>query len=87
MSSFPCWEAFRDQDRAWKEEVIPPGAEVVFALEAGVGLGWEAWTRPPGAGLFLERFGASAPAKTLFEKFGFTPAEAARRVKALLAKA
>ncbi len=82
--SLPCMEAFRAQDRAWREEVIPPGAEVVFSLEAGVSLGWGQWVRPPGASLSLERFGASAPAKVLFEKFGFTPREAARRVKAFL---
>ncbi len=82
--SLPCVEAFRVQDRAWKEKVIPPGAEVVFSLEAGVALGWGEWVRPAGAGLSLERFGASAPAEVLFEKFGFTPGEAARRVQALL---
>ncbi len=82
--SVPCMEAFREQDREWQDEVIPPGAKVVFAMEAGVSQGWEAWTRPAGAGLFMNRFGASAPAGVLFEKFGFTAGNAARLVKELL---
>ncbi len=82
--SLPCMEAFRDQPPEWREKVLPPSASVVFALEAGVSFGWSEWIRPPGAHLTLDRFGASAPAGVLFEKFGFTPEEVARRVEALL---
>jgi hypothetical protein len=41
-------------------------------VEAGVSLGWERWVGDPGAIIGLDHFGASAPAGTIFEKFGFT---------------
>jgi hypothetical protein len=37
-----------------------------------VSLGWERWVGLDGAIVGLDHFGASAPAGTIFEKFGFT---------------
>ena len=51
----------------------------------GVSLGWERWVGDEGAIVGLDHFGASAPAGTIFEKFGFTVdrvAEVARDVVA-----
>jgi hypothetical protein len=48
-----------------------------------VSLGWERWTGDEGAIVGLDHFGASAPAGTIFETFGFTidrVAEVARGV-------
>jgi hypothetical protein len=42
------------------------------SVEAGVSLGWERWVGVDGAIVGLDHFGASAPAGTIFEKFGFT---------------
>jgi hypothetical protein len=41
-------------------------------VEAGVSLGWERWVGDRGAIVGLDHFGASAPAGTIFERFGFT---------------
>ena len=35
-------------------------------------LGWDRWVGDEGAIVGLDHFGASAPAGTIFEKFGFT---------------
>ena len=70
--SFPSWELFEEQDEAYRESVLPKRVRARLAVEAGAGLGWERYVGIEGAVISMERFGASAPAKILFEKFGFT---------------
>ena len=70
--SLPCWELFERQDAAYRESVLPPGVRKRVSVEAGVSLGWERWVGDEGAIVGLDHFGASAPAGTIFEKFGFT---------------
>ncbi|HEX7223771.1 MAG TPA: transketolase, partial [Candidatus Limnocylindrales bacterium] len=81
--SLPCWELFERQDEAYRESVLPRGVTARVAVESGVSLGWERWVGDDGAIVGLDHFGASAPAGTVFEKFGFTVdrvADVARRV-------
>ncbi len=70
--SLPCWETFAEQDSAYRDAVLPPSIRARVAVEAGVSLGWERWVGLDGAIVGLDHFGASAPAGTIFEKFGFT---------------
>jgi transketolase len=70
--SLPCWELFERQDAAYRDSVLPPGVRKRVAIEAGVSLGWDRWVGDEGAIVGLDHFGASAPAGTIFEKFGFT---------------
>ncbi len=67
--SFPSWELFEKQDDAYRESVLPNAIHKRVAVEAGAGLGWE---RYASSVICMKSFGASAPAKILFEKFGFT---------------
>jgi transketolase len=53
-------------------------------VEAGVSLGWERYTLSPSRVISLDRFGASAPGKVLFEKFGFTVENVVRRSELIL---
>jgi transketolase len=70
--SLPCWELFERQDAAYRESVLPRAIRARVAVEAGVSLGWERWVGDAGAIVGLDHFGASAPAGTIFEHFGFT---------------
>jgi len=70
--SLPCWERFEAQDAAYRESVLPSAVAARVAVEAGVSLGWDRWVGDNGAIVGLDHFGASAPAGTIFEKFGFT---------------
>jgi transketolase len=70
--SLPCWELFELQDPAYRESVLPRAIRARVAVEAGVSLGWDRWVGDEGAIVGLDHFGASAPAGTIFEKFGFT---------------
>jgi transketolase len=81
--SLPCWERFEAQDAAYRESVLPRAVAARVTVEAGVSLGWERYAGDAGAILGIDRFGASAPAPTIFANFGFTVervTEVARRV-------
>lgn len=72
LVSFPSWELFEEQEEAYRQHVLPAEIKARLAVEAGVRQGWERYVGEKGRILALERFGASAPGKVLFEKFGFT---------------
>ena len=69
--SMPCWRLFDAQDAAYRAEILG-GDALKVSIEAGVTLGWERYTGLDGVRIGLDRFGASAPAEALFERFGFT---------------
>jgi transketolase len=81
--SLPCWELFELQTAAYRHEVLPTAARRRLTIESGVTLGWERYAGDEGAIVGIDHFGASAPAPTILEHFGFTPeriAELGRRV-------
>lgn len=84
--AFPCWELFEAQEESYRQEVFPEGVPVL-AVEAGVSLGWERYTGSRSRIIGIDRFGASAPAKVLFEQFGFTPEKVLKKAKEVLAGA
>ncbi|AXI47002.1 transketolase [Sulfitobacter sp. SK012] len=87
--SLPCMELFAQQDDGYRKRVLPGGA-VRVGIEAGVRQGWDQWLLGErgkwGKSDFvgMDRFGASAPAGELFEKFGITAENVAEKAKALL---
>ena len=80
--SFPSWELFEKQDEAYKESVLPKGIQARLAVEAGASLGWERYAKSV---LSIDHYGASAPYKVIFEKFGFTVENVVVKAKGLLA--
>ena len=84
--SMPCVEWFHAQDPAYRQTVLPPSVRARVAVEAGIGLGWREFVGEEGQVVSLEHFGASAPYKTLFRQFGFTPERVVAAAKASLAK-
>lgn len=82
----PCWELFERQSQDYKDSVIPPNVKARVGIEAGVELGWHKWLGAEGIFIGMSTFGASAPAKVCFEKFGFTPNNVIAAAKQLLGK-
>jgi transketolase len=79
--SMPCTEWFEEQERAYREQVLPPGVTARVSVEAGVGFGWRQYVGDNGEVVSLEHYGASAAYEKLYEEFGITPervVEAAR---------
>jgi len=78
--SFPSWELFEKQDSAYREFVLPKAISKRLAVEAGSGIGWEKYAK---SFICIDHFGASAPAKIIFEKFGFTVENVVAKAKEL----
>ncbi|WP_216323693.1 transketolase [Deinococcus aestuarii] len=81
--SMPCMEVFREQDASYRDSVLTPGVKRV-AIEAAAKQPWYEWVGSDGAVVGMEGFGASAPAKVLFEKFGFSVPNVVKVVKGIL---
>ena len=70
--SMPSWELFANQDSAYQESVLPSSVTRRVAIEAGSSLGWHKWVGSNGAIIAVDKFGASAPASTVFKEYGFS---------------
>ncbi len=70
--SIPSWELFKEQSPEYQESVLPAAVKARLAIEAAVPFGWEQWVGPTGSVIGIDRFGASAPYKVIFEQLGFT---------------
>ena len=74
-------ELLLGQPPAERDLLLPPGA-AVYAVEAGVGTGWEAITGGRRDRLFtVDGFGASGRPQEVADSLGFTAAELAARVR------
>lgn len=82
--SMPSVDAFEAQDAAYRESVLPAAVTARVAVEAGVTQGWYKYVGLNGNVVGLDRFGESAPAKQLFEHFGFTVDNVAAAVNDVL---
>jgi len=81
--SMPSVNLFEAQDAAYRDAILPPGVRVV-TVEAGITGPWAGYTGRDGLRIGLDRFGASAPAAVLAEKFGLTGKAVAARIISLL---
>lgn len=84
LVSFPSWELFAQQDKAYQESVLPKSITKRLAVEAGISLGWDRWIGLEGRIIALDRYGASAPEKVLAKEFGFTVENVVQQAKELL---
>jgi transketolase len=82
--SMPSWTLFDRQSPEYRDGVLPSSVRARVAVEAGVKRGWEHYVGLDGLVIGMETFGASAPAKVLFEKFGFTADNVAAQAKTLI---
>jgi len=82
--SAPCLEWFADEDKNYRESVLPKSA-IKISIEAGIAQGWRELIGDSGVSISLEHFGASASGALLFEKFGFSVANVVKTVKNAIA--
>jgi len=85
--SMPCVEWFAAQDASYREEVLPARVRARVSVEAGIALGWRAFTGDAGESVSLEHYGASASYQELYEHFGFTAEKVAAAAMSSLARA
>lgn len=82
--SMPCMDIFEEQSEEYKESILPKNIRARVAVEALGDFGWGKYVGLDGKTVTMKGFGASAPANTLFEKFGFTVENVVSAVKSVL---
>jgi transketolase len=70
--SLPCLEWFAAQDRAYRDQVLPPAVRARVSVEAGVPQGWREYVGDAGRIVGLDHYGASAAYTVIYEQFGLT---------------
>ena len=80
------WELFEEQPEQYRRQVLPPSVPHRLAVEAACSMGWERYVGDAGAIHGIDRYGASAPWKTIAEKFGFTAEAVAEKARTLFPK-
>jgi transketolase len=81
----PSHELFARQDESYRNSVLPKGIRRI-AMEAAHPMSWYRWVGDDGVILGLERFGASAPAATIYTQLGITVDRMVETAKQLVAK-
>jgi transketolase len=82
--SMPSMDLFDAQSKEYKESVLPNAVRARVAVEAAIDFGWAKYVGLDGAYVTMHGFGASAPAGTLFKKFGFTTENVVATVKSVI---
>ncbi|HEM6495420.1 TPA: transketolase [Streptococcus suis] len=70
--SVPSTELFDAQDAAYREEILPNAIRRRLAIEMGATQSWYKYVGLDGKVLGIDTFGASAPAQTVIDNYGFT---------------
>ena len=83
LVSVPCLDILMAQDEAYIDALLGEGT-VQIAVEAGIAQGWSDLIGRKGTFIGMKGFGASAPAGTLYEKFGITAEAIVAAAKAKL---
>ena len=81
--SMPCTTRFDRQTKEYRESVLTPGTPVLAMEASRTDLWWKYFTGR-GDVLGVDTFGESAPAKDLWQKFGFTVENVIAKVEGLL---
>jgi transketolase len=87
MISMPCWRLFEAEDQSYRDGLLPPGIKARVSVEEGSTFGWGRYVGENGESLGMHFFGASAPLKSLLNKFGFTVEHVVQAAKAQLHRA
>ena len=83
--SVPSLGLFAAQDKEYRDSVLPDGVRI-FGLTSGLPATLYPVMKGDWKVVGMERFGASAPAKVLEDKFGYTVPAVVAEVKAFLGK-
>ena len=81
--SMPCTSRFDRQTKEYRESILTPGTPVLAMEASRTDLWWKYFTGR-GDVLGVDNFGESAPAKDLWQKFGFTVENVVAKVEGLL---
>jgi transketolase len=86
LVSMPSWELFDRQPESYRRDVVAPEIKARIAIEAGRTQGWWRYVGEKGDVVGIDHFGASAPYKILYEKFGITADRVVEKALKLLGR-
>jgi transketolase len=86
LVSMPSTNVYERQEAAYKESVLPAAVTRRVAVEAGVREPWWRYVGPAGRIIGIDHYGESAPAKELFEHYGFTVDNVVKAINGVLAE-
>lgn len=81
--SMPSWDRFNKQDKAYKDQVLPPAVKKRLGIEMASSLGWDRFTGDEGKILAIDTFGASANGDKVMAEYGFTVENVVKQVESL----
>ena len=84
--ALPSWQLFERQDAVYRESVLPKAIAARVSIEAASTFGWDRYVGPAGAAIGIDHFGASAPAKVLYQEFGITAENMVATARRVLGK-
>ena len=82
--SMPCQEIFDQQDKAYKQSVLPNDVRKRLSVEMASSFGWHKYVGLDGIVMSIDEFGRSAPASQVIESFGFTVDKVVENVEKLV---
>lgn len=82
--SMPAWDRFEEQDKDYKQAILPPEVTKRVAIEMASPFGWERYVGDDGIVMGITTFGASAPGDRVVKEYGFTVEEVVKNVKSLI---
>jgi len=85
--SMPSFELFEEQDKTYRDKVLPPAVTARVTVEAAAPLGWDRYAGPTGEIIAMRSFGASAPIGPVMKHFGFTADHVHRAARRQIGKA
>lgn len=82
--SMPSWALFDRQPEEYREQVLPRSVRARVSVEAAGPMGWHRWVGHDGEVIAISHFGASAPAKQVFEELGFSAENVVNKARCVL---
>ena len=79
--SMPSMELFDSQDKSYRDSILPSSISKRISIEAGSTMPWYKYIGSDGIAIGIDRYGASSPAKEIFENYGLTAEKIVRRIK------
>lgn len=84
--SLASWDLFDAQTEEYRRSVLPPEIKARVSIEAAATLGWKKYVGDAGVAIGIDRFGTSAPYKTIYENLSLTARHMVDEVEKILKK-
>ena len=82
--AMPCTERFAEQDSSYQAQILPPEIRCRLAIEAGSSNFWYQYVGLDGKVIGIDKFGASAKAADLFQRYKITEEHLTEQLMALV---